>query len=155
MNRYLLIFLVLTSTNACAALNKWVDADGKVHYTDSPPPPDAKVLRTVPGAATSKVSSDSSTPGEPAPAKTIVEREAEWKKAQQAKKEAADKATKEQADAEAKNTYCDGLRQNLRGLQEGLRVVEFDAAGKRTFIDDRQRQERIAKTQQDISTRCK
>lgn len=154
MNKYLLIFMMLFSTDVYSELIKWLDASGQVHYSDVPPPPDAntKILSTK--ATVSK------SEGEPAAAnatagKTIAEREAEMKKMQQAKKDAADKAGKAQADAEAKKIYCDTLRRNLRAMQEGVRIMEVDADGNRSFVDDEQRQQRIAKTQQDISTNCK
>lgn len=34
--------LVLAGTASAAEMFRWVDADGKVHYTDAPPPPTAK-----------------------------------------------------------------------------------------------------------------
>ncbi len=157
MNKYyLLISLLLATTNAFAALNKWVDAEGHVHYTDTPPPADAaKVLRTSPGMEGSKSTEESDASSAAPAAKSMAEREADLKKAQQAKKEAADKAAKQQADADAKKAYCDSLRQNLRTLQEGIRMVEVDAQGNRSYMEDDQRQQRIAKTQQDISANCK
>ena len=42
MSKFLLILLMLASTNTFAAISKWVDAQGQVHYSDQPPPPDAK-----------------------------------------------------------------------------------------------------------------
>ncbi|MDH4215655.1 MAG: DUF4124 domain-containing protein [Gallionella sp.] len=159
MNKYLLIFLMLASANAYPALIKWVDAEGQVHYSDVPPPPNTntKILRTITKSADTQNENATTAASAPAPdaAKTIAERDAELKKAQQAKKEAAVKAAKAQADAEAKKAYCDGLQQNLRALQEGIRMVEVDASGNRSFVEDDQRQQRIAKTQKDISTNCK
>ena len=153
MYKYLLIFFMLASANAFAALNKWVDANGQVHYSDVPPPPNAnaKILR----APSNVRADDSSASSGPAATKTYAEREAELKKAQQAKKEAADKAAKAQAETEARKAYCATLQQNLRTLQEGIRTVEIDASGNRSVMDDEQRQQRIAKTQQDISANCK
>ena len=87
--------------------------------------------------------------------KTIAEREAELKKVQQAKKEAADKAAQEQEKIEAEKAYCDAAQQNLRTLQEGMRMVEIDAKGERFYLDDEQRRQRIEKAQQDIKTYCK
>lgn len=156
MNKYLLIFLMLFSTNAFSALIKWLDAEGQVHYSDVPPPPNAntKILSTT-SKASSKSADDFTAESAPAAPKTIAEREAELKKEQQAKKEAADKAAKKQADAEAIKAYCDTLKQHLRALQEGIRITEIDASGNRSFVDNEQRQQRIAKAQQDISTNCK
>jgi len=153
MNRYLLFLLILISTNAFAAISKWVDSDGQVHYSDQPPPPEAqsraKTLRSESGAQDSASASSVAAP------KTIAEREAELKKAQQAKKEAADKAAQKQAATEAKQASCAIAQQNLRALQEGVRMVEIDEKGERSYIDDKQREQRIAKAQQDISTYCK
>lgn len=155
MKKYSLIFLVLASTSAFAALNKWVDADGQVHYSDSAPPPNAKKLHTTPGVMSPKSAEDSPASSAPAAPTSIAEREAELKKSQQAKKEAEDKAARQQADAEAKTAYCANLQQNLRTLQDGIRMMEVDAKGNRIVLEDEQRQQRIAKVQQDISANCK
>ena len=157
MDKYLLICLMLVSTSAISALNKWVDANGQVHYSDIPPPPDknTKILRAAPGITGSRSAGESTASSAPAAPKTIAEREIELKKTQQAKKEAADKSAKIQADAEANKAYCSTLQKNLRALQEGIRMVELDANGNQFFIDDEQRQQRIAKTQQDINSSCK
>ncbi len=151
MKKILLTLLFLASANASAALIKWVDAEGKVHYSDQPPPPNVK-------AETLRVPSVPEAPAAasaPAAPKTVAEREAELKKAQQAKKEAADKSAKEQARKDAEKAQCEAAQQNLRALQEGMRMVEIDAKGERSYLDDEQRRQRIEKAQQDIGTYCK
>lgn len=157
MNKYLLIFLTLISANAYSALTKWVDASGQVHYSDVPPPPNAniKVLSKTQSTTDSKSASDPTSSSPPSEPKNIAERELELKKEQQAKKEAAEKSAKKQAEADAKKAYCSTMQQNLRALQEGVRIVEVDADGNRSFVDDEQRQQRISQAQQDISTHCK
>lgn len=156
MNKYLLLLLMLVSANAFPALTKWVDADGQVHYSDVPPPPNANaiILRSTSSTPDSK-SSEGSTAGAPAAQKSIAEREAELKKAQQAKKESGEKSAKKQAETEANKANCATLQKNLRALQEGIRMVELDANGNQSFLEDEQRQQRIAQTQQEINTRCK
>jgi hypothetical protein len=157
MSKFLLILLMLASANTFAAVSKWVDAQGRVHYSDQPPPPEARAetLRsesdTEGTAGTSGVTATSA----PAAPKTIAEREAELKKAQQAKQAAADKAAKEQAAAEAVKANCANAQQNLRNLQEGGRMVVVDANGERSYMDDTQRRQRIEKAQQEISNLCK
>lgn len=158
MKKFLLILLTLASVNVFAGLNKWTDADGKVHYSDQPPPANVKtkILRTSPVAAGS-LSSASGVAAASAPAapKTIAEAEAELKKARQTKKEAAEKAAQEQAKAEEIRTVCAGLRQNLMALESGLPTKIFTANGEQAYMDDTQRQQGIAKAQRDISTYCK
>ena len=149
MKKFLLILLILASTNALAELSKWVDAEGKVHYSDQQPPANVK-------AKTLRVTSEAAAPtSAPTAPKTIAEREAELKKAQKTKKEAADKVAKEQAKIEGEKTNCEAAQQSLRALQEGVRIVEVDAKGERSYLDDEQRRQRIEKVQQNIKTYCK
>ncbi len=42
IRRILVLIAVLAVAPAGAELYKWVDADGNIHYTDTPPPPSAK-----------------------------------------------------------------------------------------------------------------
>jgi hypothetical protein len=151
MKKFLTMLLLLSSTTAFAALNKWADADGKVHYSDEPPPANIKseTLRTSPSAPAPSAASA------PAATKSLAEREAELKKAQQAKKEAEERAAQEQSRRETEKANCAAARQHLRTLQEGGRMVEIDAQGEYTYLEDEQRQQRIAKAQEDIKTWCK
>ena len=157
MKKYLFILLILSSAPAVADLSKWVDENGKVHYSDQPPPANvkAKTLRSTPGTPPLTSASGVAASSAPPAVKTIAEREAELKKAQKAKKEAADKAAQEQARKDTENANCAAAQQSLRTLQDGMRMVEIDANGERSYISDEQRQQRIAKAQQDISTLCK
>ena len=157
MKKIMLILLVLTSASAFAGLSKWVDTDGKVHYSDQPPPANVKatVLRSTSGMAAPAATGDAAASSAPAAPKTIAEREAELKKAQQAKKEAADRAAQKQAEVEAREANCIAARKNLSMLQGGMRMMEIDDKGERFYLNDEQRQQRIAKAQQDISTYCK
>ena len=150
MIKYLLLLLILTSTNAFAEINKWVDSNGKVHYSDQPPPPDVK-----PKALRSFSDTQDSASSSVAAPKTIAEREAEMKKAQKTKKEADDKASQKKAIADAQQASCNIAQQNLRALQDGIRMVEIDAKGERSFLDDQQREQGIAKAEKDISNYCK
>lgn len=157
MKKFMLILLVLTGTSAFAGLSKWVDADGKVHYSDQPPPADVKatILRSTSGTVAPAAAGDAAASSAPAAPKTIAEREAELKKAQQAKKEAADRAAQEQAEVETRKANCIAARKNLSILQEGMRMMEIDDKGERFYLNDEQRQQRITKAQQDIGTYCK
>jgi len=156
MRKFLLISLVLVSTSAFAGLYKWVDAKGKAHYSDQPPPAnvEATTLRSTSSAADSASESGAAASSAPAAPNTIAEREAELRKAQQAKKEASDKAAQQQAKADARKDNCAAARQNLRTLQEGARIMEIDASGERSYLGDEQRRQRMDKAQQDIGTYC-
>jgi hypothetical protein len=149
MNKFLLVLLMLASASAFAGLNKWVDADGKVHYSDQPPPPNVKAqtLRTAKPEAAAPASA-------PAAPKTVAEREAELRRAQQEKLEAGEKTAQEQARLEEQKANCETARRNLRSLQQGLRMMEVNEQGERVFVEDEQRQQRIEKAQQYINDHC-
>ena len=159
MQKYLLIILVLASTNSVAAVNKWVDSKDRVHYSDQPPPLDAK--SSTPAKTKTSDSEDAAGKGDALPAstpavpKTVAEQEAEWKKVQQAKKEAADKAAKKQVEANIMKSNCASAQQSLRAMQSGVRIAEVDAKGERSFLSDEQRQQRTAQAQQAVNSYCK
>ena len=150
MSKLLLILLILASTNVFAGISKWVDAQGRVHYSDQPPPPDAqtKTLRHVSGTEDTAGSGVAET-------KTAAEREAELKRANLAKQAETDKAAQKKAAEDALKINCASAQESLRSLRSGERMMVIDANGQRSFMDDAQRQQRIAKIQQDISTNCK
>jgi hypothetical protein len=151
MSKFLLIILMLANATTFAAINKWVDGQGQVHYSDQPPPSEVRAKTLL---STSESDGNAAATSAPAAPKTIAEREAELKKSQKAKQEAANKALQKQVSEDAKKASCATSQQNLRTLQEGIRMVEVDANGERSYMDDKQRQERIAKAQQDVATYC-
>ena len=163
MSKYLLIFLLFTSANAIAEVNKWVDSKGQVHFSDLPPPPDAQVSypakpktprpESYSGETVGK--NDSIPASAPAAPKTIMERDADLKKARKEKQEAADKAALKEANAEIMKSNCAGAKQNLSALQSGVRIAGIDASGEQYFLDEGQLQQRIEKAQQAVSSYCK
>lgn len=150
MKQSIAIFLLLLSINAHAALNKWVDADGKVHYSDTAPV-DVKVNKLRSSSAPDSVISAS---GVYAP-KTLAEREAEWKKSQKSKEEAAQKEAKEQENAAIQQKNCESARSNLAAYEHSQRMVQYDANGERSFLDDAARTQKIEEARQSVSTYCK
>ncbi len=167
MKNFMLLALMMYSICAFADVNKWVDDKGRVHYSDEPPPSSAKkLISSTPKSRRSSDSSDltesdkaqeSGTPAEqvePDEPKSIAEREAELKKKQIADQEKAAKAAKQQAIKEANQENCNQARLSLKTLQSDMRIMELDAKGEQTYLDDNQRQQRITKIQQDINKLC-
>lgn len=157
MGKFLLIFLILASANAFAEVNKWVDDQGRVHYSDQAPPPEvqAKALRSASGSEGAGSASGVAGTNSPAASKSFAEQEAALKREQQAKQAAAAQAAQKQAAADALKANCESAQQNLRSLQSGARIMDTGVNGERYFIDDSQRQQRIDKVQQDIRNLCK
>jgi len=157
---WLLLALVsttwLVSMPAAAQTYKWTDADGKVHYSDQPPPANIKEQITVkprkPSAA-APASTDKDAPA--AKAKTYVEQEAEFKRRQveTAEREAAEK--KKADEAAEKKQNCDRARAQLRGLQAGGRVSQTNAQGEREYMSDAQIAQAIENGKKSVASWCK
>ncbi len=150
MKSYIFIIaFALASFNTNAALNKWVDSEGKVHYSDTIPP-EAAATQTVRNIA-SKGQGDASA--SPAP-KSLPEREAELRKSRQAKDKATEKKAEEDSQANTKNLNCESARQNARTLEEGIRVTTYDEKGERSFMDDETRAKKLEEARSAISKNC-
>jgi hypothetical protein len=150
MKRYILVFsLALVGLNAHAALHKWVDADGNVHYSDTVPP-EATATQTVRNVS-GKGPADAPASFSP---KSLAEREAEMKKSKHSKEEASQKKEQQDAVAENKNRNCAAARENARTLEESPRIVTYDANGERTYMDDEARAKKLEESRQTISNNC-
>lgn len=143
-----LIALSLLGLNAHAALNKWVDAEGKVHYSDSPPPDvKAQTVRPLSGKGQAEAPASYSS-------KSYTEREAELKKSSLEKEETSKKKAQQDAAAEARKRNCAAARQHARSLEEGTRVFNYDANGERAYLDDDARAQRLEEARKTISADC-
>jgi hypothetical protein len=149
MKLYLFICILLASFNASAALNKWVDADGKVHYSDSRPE-DVKVqtLRTSVAPDSAASASSAYAP------KTLAEREVEWKKSQNEKVEADKKAAIDKENVAIKQKNCSGARSNLAALENSQRMVTYNEKGEKSFLDESARQQQKEEARKAISSYC-
>jgi hypothetical protein len=151
MTRALLLAVGMAfAATAMAQQYKWVDANGRVQYGDTPPPGvQATPLKpppagaSVPAAAPKKDAAKDLSP------------EAAFRKRQQERQEAEEKAAKERADAEAKRVNCEQSQGALRSLQSGQRISTVNADGERVFIDDEQRAKEIERTQRVVNDWCK
>lgn len=149
----------LIAAPAGAQTYKWKDADGKIHYSDQPPPASAKEEETVrprkPSAAAVPATGDKAAPAATPKAKTYVEQEAEFKKRQveAAEREAADK--KKIADAAEKKQNCDQARTQLAGLQAGGRLTKTNAQGEREYMSDGEIAQQIERSKKAVSDWCK
>lgn len=127
-----------------AELYKWVDADGKVHYSDRQPPAAAKKQETLRTTAARPLVAPSPAPAgtpeaEKAPAagpKTIAEQEMEFRKRRLEAAEAEAKKQKEAQAAADKQRNCTQSKARVAALQKGGRVTRLDAAGEQVFLDD-------------------
>ena len=143
------IALALLATAASAQIYKWVDQDGKVQYSSTPPPPGAKQEKTL----------TTPRPSSPAPAaasksKSGADLEAEFRKRQLDQSETRGKQEREAADEKQRQAQCASARSNLTQLESGVRISKFDAAGERTYLEDEDRPAAIAEARKAVDSWC-
>jgi Domain of unknown function (DUF4124) len=154
----LAIGIGLAAAPVGAETYKWKDADGKVHYSDQPPPANAKEETTVKSRKQSApVQSAPAAPTDKGAAKpkTYVEQEAAFKKRQveEAEREAAEK--KKAAEAAEKKQNCDQARAQLQTLQAGGRVTRTNTQGEREYLNDAQIGQEIDRAKKSADSWCK
>lgn len=145
---------LLAAAPAAAETYKWKDADGKVHYSDHPPPPNAKDESIIkPRKQSTPAATDKGAPA--AKAKTYTEQEADFKKRQveAAEREAEEKKKADEAAQKQKN--CEQARAELRTLQAGGRVTQTNAQGEREYLNDAQIAQEIERSKKVVDSWCK
>lgn len=144
---------LLMTLPAQAQVHKWVDANGKVQYSDQAPAGKAGVetLR-VDKTATSPVAGSAA---EKPASKSLAERELEYRQRQVAAEEAQKKQAQADAENKIKQQNCAGARGNLKTLEQGGRVYNYDAKGERTYLDDTARGKSLEEAKKRVNEWCK
>ncbi|HET9022968.1 MAG TPA: DUF4124 domain-containing protein, partial [Burkholderiaceae bacterium] len=141
----------------------WKDDNGRLVYSNLPPPASVKPTQIVrqPGSSpqsarvTAPVDAEADKPAAaPAPAsatKTYAERDADFRKRQQERADTDRKGQEEQQKAAQKAAECERSRGYLRALEDGMRITRTDAAGNREYLDDAQRAAEIDRMRKTVS----
>lgn len=145
---------------ASAQLYKWVDSNGKVQYSDKPPPSDIKTekLREPARAASAPAAGEAKGGTQKDAAKTgpksAAEQEQAFRKRQLEAAKAQEDEGKKQAQARDKAENCKRAKAALANLQLGGRQMHVDEKGERVFLDDQQIAQETAKAQQQTAAAC-
>lgn len=133
---------------ASAQLYKWVDKDGKTHYSDTPPPgQESKSLSVGTGATTS-----AATPATP---KTAVERDKELDKSRQALRDAGKKADDAAKDSAGREEACNRAKGAYATYADGGRIHKYNEKGERVFLDDQEIESERVRSQREMDEACK
>ena len=146
---------------ASAQMYKWVDANGKVQYSDKPPPSNVKTekLREASRApsppAANEAKDEAAKDAAKAEPKTPAEREQAFRKRQAEASKAQEKQAQEEANARSRAEYCQRAKDNLANLELGGRQTTVNAKGERAFLSDEQIAQATAKARQEVASACK
>jgi Domain of unknown function (DUF4124) len=162
--------LVAISLALCVALPvsaqmyKWVDSNGKVHYSDKPPPSNIKTEKlrapppapaaSAPAPAANEAKGGTKQDAAKAEPKTPAEQEQAFRKRQLESAKAQEVEAKKLAQERDKAENCRRAKAALANLQIGGRQMRVDANGERTFLDDQQIAQETAKAQQEATAAC-
>jgi Domain of unknown function (DUF4124) len=151
-----LIAAALAASPAAAQLYKWTDANGRVQYSDKPPPPGrtgekltSSAVSTVSGGGAPAGGTGASAP------KSLSEQEQEFRKRRAEQDEAQKKAQQAAEDQRSKQAACQQSQRQLTALQSGQRMTTLDANGERRFMEDADIQQAIQRTQADVQKYCR
>jgi hypothetical protein len=147
---------------ASAQMYKWVDANGKVQYSDKPPPSNIKTEKlrapppapaaSAPAAAEGK-GGDKKDAAKSGP-KTLAEQEQAFRKRQLDAAKSQETDEKKQAAARDRAENCRRAKAALANLQLGGRQVRMDEKGERVYLDDQQIVQETAKAKQEAESAC-
>lgn len=144
MKRTLVLACALAvSTAAFGQLYKWVDKDGKVTYSDQPPPAQqSKQLNLNTGVASP-------------PTRSAIERDKEIEKGRVEAREKAKVASEKERKSEIDQQNCKAARAYLKTVESGVRVSTMDDKGEQVILDDEQIAAERVKAQKAVDEACK
>jgi hypothetical protein len=150
---------------ASAQMYKWVDENGKVQYSDKPPPGNVKTEKlrkpatasSTPAASEAKggATKDAAKDAAKSGPKTTAEQEQAFRKRQLDAAKAEQESEKKQTQAREQEENCQRAKAAVTSLELGGRQQRIDEKGERAFLDDAQVAQELAKARQAVTTMCK
>jgi len=134
----LMLLLILFTPIAHAAIYKWVDSRGQVHYSGEPATNHASKQLELPPLVTTK-------PGiskQELDIKAEKQRKAEEKRKQQ--EALRPKPVKPEIPASEKRRLCQQARSDIAGIQSRGQMREINAKGDYVYLTEQQRQQRLS-----------
>ncbi|WP_395702628.1 DUF4124 domain-containing protein [Aquabacterium sp.] len=142
---------------------KWKDEKGQTHVSDLPPPreiPDKNVLQR-PSDTVRRASTSSSAPpasaasAAAADAKPRVDPEIEARKAKQEQERKSAQKAEDDKLAAQRAENCSRARQQIAGLESGMRLARVNDKGEREILDDKTRAEEMQRARQVVASECR
>jgi len=159
-----LAVLMLALAFPAQAQWKWRDVGGRIQYSDLPPPngtPDKDILQRPAGLKPLVVVRPFGTPiaaSAPAPIASgpnKAELEQQAKQKQQDQDVAAKQKEEERKLAMQRRDNCSRAQDNLKLLQDGVRLTRANEKGESVVLDERQRAAEIQRTRTVMSSECR
>lgn len=150
MRVFILILLLLAGGQVGAAVYKWVDEKGQVHYSNRPQGDDARELKirdqrinTTPGAS-------------PETAQQRLEKQRKFIEAERQEKEAIQEEKLKQREKEQKRErQCHQARDYLANISGSGVLYDLDEKGQRVYLTEEQKGKAIEAARRDVEQLCR
>lgn len=142
-----LLLTLIVAMPVSAQIYEWRDADGGVHYSDRPPPDvEGKLIKrgTISAPAASSP-----------PAKSLAEKELEFRERRAEAAEKKEKKAQEKQEAAQRAERCELARKNLKILKSADRVLMKSEDGPSKQLRPSQRKAELEKTEKIIAEDCR
>ncbi len=146
---FIAIAILLATATVAAQVYKWVDKDGKVQYSDQPPPPGATKTEAK------KVETSNAVTSAPAPAQGLQDRAKDYDKRQKDSADDAKKADEARKKDEAAAENCKGAQSALRDLESGRPIRRTNEKGEITVMSDEEREAETSRVRAAAAESCK
>jgi hypothetical protein len=165
-----LLLVALAAAPHASAQYQWRDANGRMVYSDMPPPasvPPSAVQRAparqtpagTSGGSGAAASAPAAAPVPAAasatPAPTLADREMEFRKRRMEREAAERKAAEAEAQSQRAAAACEDSRAQVRALESGMRVARVNERGEREFIDDTTRASQLEAARKSVREFCR
>ncbi len=140
-----LALVALAGPAAAAEMYKWVDANGRVVYSDQPPPANVKseVVRPPP------------PPANPNAARELADKEVAIQQRDKKRAEEAKAADAVRQASERKREACVNALGHLKALQDrGETLYRYNDKGERVMFNDEMRREELERQQRIVRENC-
>jgi hypothetical protein len=128
--------LATLAASATAALYKWTDANGRVVYSDQPPPPGAN--------ANAEVMKPPPPPANPNAARELATKEIEFRKRVADRADEPKRAEKAKAEA----NWCAQVRGQIRLFSGDDIVYRANERGERVYLDQEAKRKEVERLEQ-------
>ncbi|MBI5257051.1 MAG: DUF4124 domain-containing protein [Burkholderiales bacterium] len=138
---------------------KWKDRNGQTHVSDLPPPrdiPEKDVLqRPAEPVRKAAQAASAASAAAVAEAKPRVDPELESRRARAEQEQKAKAKAEDERVAAQRAENCGRARQQLAGLESGMRLARVNEKGEREILDDKARAEETQRARQVIASECR
>jgi hypothetical protein len=136
--------VALSASPASAVLYKWTDANGRVSYSDQPPPGNVKaeIVNGAPAASN------------PEAVRELATQDQDLKKLQAQRADAQKKADRTRAETALQEQACVEARGRVRLYESDQVISRINEKGEQVFLDDTMKNREKEKLEAQIRERC-